>query len=130
MAGKNAGYVEACPCGSDTAYTNCCGMWHAGQSAPTAETLMRSRYTAYVLGLEDYLLYTWHPDTRPASLGLSEDVGTKWLGLDVRRSESTGADSALVEFIARYKVNGKACRLHEVSRFIKLDGQWLYLDAT
>ena len=89
---------------------------------------MRSRYTAYVLKLEDYLLQTWHPDTRPATLDLAEDTATKWLGLEVRRFEATGDDTAIVEFVARYKVNGKAERLHEVSRFVTMDGKWYYVD--
>ena len=91
---------------------------------------MRSRYTAYVLKLEDYLLQTWHPDTRPATLDLAEDTSTKWLGLEVMRFEATGDDTATVEFVARYKVNGKAERLHEVSRFVKMQHYWYYLNGT
>ena len=89
---------------------------------------MRSRYTAYVLKLEDYLLQTWHPDTRPAALDLAEDTSTKWLELEVRRFEATGDDTAIVEFVARYKVNGKARKLQEISRFVKLE-KWYYLAA-
>ena len=77
---------------------------------------MRSRYTAYVLGLEAYLLKTWHANTRPAALSLSDDAPTKWLGLQVKRVENSG-DTAIVEFFARYKVGGKAERLHEISQF-------------
>lgn len=90
---------------------------------------MRSRYSAYVLQLEDYLLQTWHPDTRPALLGLAQDNQTKWLGLEVMRAESTGENTAVVEFVARYKVNGKAGKLHEVSRFVKMDQKWYYVDG-
>ena len=90
---------------------------------------MRSRYTAYTLHREDYLLATWHPTTRPASLDLANDVQTKWLGLEVKRHEQQDADHAIVEFIARYKVNGRAHRLHEVSRFVRENGSWLYLDG-
>ena len=90
---------------------------------------MRSRYSAYVLGLEDYLLQTWHPDTRPAALGLASDTQTKWLGLEVKRSETGGADNAIVEFIARYKVGGKAHRLHETSSFTRIDSKWYYVDG-
>jgi SEC-C motif-containing protein len=89
---------------------------------------MRSRYTAYVLKLEDYLLKTWHPDTRPAALDLAKETSTKWLGLEIKRFEVTGEDTAMVEFVARYKVNGKAERLHEISKFVKLD-KWYYLDG-
>ncbi len=91
---------------------------------------MRSRYTAYVLKLEDYLLQTWHPDTRPTALDLVEDTLTKWLGLEVKRFEATGDETAIVEFVARYKVNGKAERLHEISRFVKMRHHWYYRDGT
>ena len=61
--------MSACPCGSGRAYAACCGRLHSGaENAASAETLMRSRYSAYVLKLEDYLLATWHPDTRPRQL--------------------------------------------------------------
>ena len=63
--------MSACPCGSGLATPACCGRWHAGVAAPSAEALMRSRYSAYVLGLEPYLLASWHASTRPASLGLA-----------------------------------------------------------
>ncbi len=88
---------------------------------------MRSRYTAYVLGLEAYLLKTWHADKCPAALNLSDDTATKWLGLQVQRAENTSETTAIVEFIARYKIGGKAERLHEVSQFVRIDGCWLYL---
>lgn len=91
---------------------------------------MRTRYSAYVLGLETYLYDTWHPSTRPPALSL-DDQSVKWIGLDVRRCER-GAVNDLegnVEFVARYKVNGKAHRLHEVSRFVKENGRWQYLDG-
>ena len=127
MSKKHLITSDRCPCGSAATYAACCQPWHLGQAAPTAEALMRSRYTAYVLKLEDYLLQTWHPDTRPAALDLAEDTSTKWLGLEVRRFEATGNDTAIVEFVARYKVNGKAERLHEISRFEKIDREWYYL---
>jgi len=100
---------------------------HESIPAPTAEALMRSRYTAYVLKLEPYLLRTWHPSTRPPSLGLAEDTETKWLGLQVKRHAKTDESIATVEFIARYKVAGKGVRLHEISDFIKIDGLWYYI---
>jgi SEC-C motif-containing protein len=118
-----------CPCGSGKLYNACCQPWHQGQPSPTAEALMRSRYSAYVLGLEDYLLQTWHPDTRPASLDLAGDTQTKWLGLEVKRNETSGADNAIVEFVARYKVGGKAHRLHETSSFTRIDSKWYYLNG-
>ena len=90
---------------------------------------MRSRYTAYTMQREDYLLATWHSSTRPAQLGLAEETPTKWLGLEVKRHEQHDADHASVEFVARYKVNGRAHRLHEVSRFVREDGRWYYMDG-
>jgi SEC-C motif-containing protein len=93
------------------------------------EALMRSRYTAYTLGREDYLLATWHRAHRPVSLGLANEPGRKWLGLEVRRHELTGPDDAVVEFVARYKVNGRACRLHEISCFVREAEQWCYVEG-
>jgi len=91
---------------------------------------MRSRYSAYVFKLEAYLRATWHPSTRPQRLDLNDDgAATKWLGLEVRRHEITGPDSATVEFTSRYKIGGRAQRLNEVSRFVRENGQWYYLDA-
>ena len=125
---------DPCPCGSALPYARCCGRWHAGPEhlqAPTAEALMRSRYSAYVLDLRDYLLATWHPAHRPATLDF--EPGAKWLGLQVRGHRVTGADTAEVEFVARHRVGGRAVRLHERSRFVRepVDGvaHWLYLDG-
>lgn len=122
--------TSPCPCGSAKPYENCCGRYlDQGETAPTAENLMRSRYTAYTLKREDYLLATWHPDTRPATLELTGQPAQQWLGLIVKRHEQTASDQAIVEFVARYKINGRAHRLHEISRFVRKDGQWLYVDG-
>ena len=118
-----------CPCGSEQPYPACCQHWHTGLAegthAPAPETLMRSRYSAYVLGLIDYLLATWHPSTSPGDLELSP---MKWLGLEVRHAEAAG-DAGVVEFVARCRVNGKAQRIHETSRFVRQDGRWYYIDG-
>lgn len=90
---------------------------------------MRSRYSAYVLGLTDYLHRTWHPTTRPALAELAADAAGKWLGLEVKRHVPDG-DRATVEFVARYKTGGRAHRLHEISRFVRDGGQWLYVDGS
>ena len=116
-----------CPCGSGLDYRNCCQPYHDGQPAPTAEALMRSRYSAYVMRLTPYLLATWDAPTRPPALDLSGD--TRWLGLEVKRHAATGDDAAIVEFVARYKVAGRAFRLHETSRFINREGRWYYVDG-
>lgn len=90
---------------------------------------MRSRYAAYTLGREDYLLKTWHHSTRPASVELASGPHHKWLGLEVKRHERQGPDDALVEFVAHYKVGGRAHRLHEISRFVCEAGRWFYVDG-
>jgi SEC-C motif-containing protein len=118
-----------CPCGSGRAYQACCGRYHAGEAAPDAECLMRSRYSAYVLRLEAYLLATWHPSTRPAALALDAVPHPQWLGLAVKAHRPIDACHATVEFVARYKLNGRAFKLHETSRFERMDGRWLYLDG-
>ena len=89
---------------------------------------MRSRYSAYVLKLEDYLLATWHPDTRPSELDLAAD-GSKWLGLEVKKHAQQDDTHATVEFVARYRIAGRGHRLHEISRFVRADGRWFYLDG-
>ena len=128
--------VHACPCGRVDAkkrtvdYVDCCGRYvdhFSDAPAPDAEHLMRSRYSAFVLERADYLLATWHSSTRPASLDF--DAGAKWLGLEVREHKTTGADTAEVEFVARYRVDGRALRLHERSRFVREDGRWFYVDG-
>lgn len=122
----------ACPCGSGQAYVACCGpLIDNGALPATAEQLMRSRYSAYVLLREDYVLRTWHASTRPAQLGLPDAGPVKWLGLKILRCTAGGAPEreAMVEFVARYQVNGRAERLHEVSRFRREAGQWQYVDG-
>ncbi len=89
---------------------------------------MRSRYSAYVLKLAPYLLATWHASTRPAALDLRDDA-TRWLGLAVKRHSPQGEDAAEVEFVVRYKVGGRAFRLHEISRFVREAGRWFYVDG-
>lgn len=89
---------------------------------------MRSRYSAYVLKLEPYLLATWHPSTRPASLALATD-NAKWIALEVKKHSPGEEGHATVEFVARYKIGGRAQRLHEVSRFVFEDERWYYMDG-
>lgn len=89
---------------------------------------MRSRYSAFVLGLTGYLLETWHPSTRPATLE-PDEPGLKWLGLEVRDHRVVDADHAEVEFVARSRLAGRASRLHERSRFVREGGRWYYVDG-
>ena len=127
---RNPAVNPDCPCGSGDALKDCCGPYLGGTAvAPTAEALMRSRYTAYALRNEPYLRASWHASTRPEPGTIDLSAATKWVGLDVKRHQSTGPDSAVVEFVARCKVGGRAQRLHEVSRFVREDGRWYYLDA-
>ncbi|WP_026287520.1 YchJ family protein [Thioalkalivibrio sp. ALJ24] len=120
----------SCPCGSGVARERCCGPRIDGSApAETAEALMRSRYTAYAEGNEAYILATWDPQTRPASLEL--DPERRWLGLNVRDTEAGGRDDTTgeVEFVARARLRGQGMRLHERSRFRRIDGHWYYIDG-
>ncbi|NLU61227.1 hypothetical protein HCA61_02990 [Rhodococcus sp. HNM0563] len=119
-----------CPCGRGIRYSDCCGRLLDGGVASRPEELMRSRYTAFVLRDTAYLLRTWHPSSRPASLDL--DPGTRWTGLEVLRTTGGGFlhTEGTVEFRAHYTESGSADVLHEHSRFVREDGVWLYLDAT
>jgi SEC-C motif domain protein len=121
--------ITHCPCGNPRAYGDCCGRFHSGEPADSAPKLMRSRYSAYMLQLEDYLLDTWHVSTRPASLGLEQAEEMRWLGLEIRSQQLT-TYNARVEFIARFRVgNGPVQQQHEISRFVRERGLWYYLDG-
>ena len=129
---KTMSESKECPCGSGKEYVACCGRYIDGDLLPdTAEQLMRSRYTAYTLAREPYLQSTWHASTRPVELGVAVTDPVKWLGLEIRRTQAGGANDreGTVGFVARYKRDGKATRLHEVSRFVREDGRWLYVDG-
>jgi SEC-C motif-containing protein len=122
--------MPSCPCESGLDYDGCCCRFIDGGEKPeTAAQLMRSRYTAFTLNDIRYLEKTWHASTRPASVGTDEKV--RWLGLKIRRAEKGAADDdeGMVEFVARYKIDGRGHRLHEISRFVKENGQWLYVDG-
>lgn len=121
--------LERCHCGSGQPYEQCCGRWHAGVPAPDAPALMRSRYSAFVLCNEPYLLATWHSSKRPRTVEF--EPKQKWLGLKIVDSQMTGPTTAEVEFIARYRVGGNsAARLHERSSFVKEGERWFYVDGT
>lgn len=128
--------IQACPCGRvdgkarPLSYADCCERFIAHfdtTPAPDAEHLMRSRYSAFVQENAAYLQVTWHPSQRPASLEF--DAATRWLGLSVKDFQVTGADRAEVEFVARYRIAGRAVRLHERSRFVRAGGRWFYVDG-
>ncbi len=128
MTLRNMINQNPCPCGSNLGYHQCCRVWHAGAAPDDAPRLMRSRYSAYVLRNEAYLLDTWHPRTRPGHI--SFDPQQRWLGLRVIEATVTGDATADVVFIARYRIGGAtAARLHERSRFVRDGGRWFYLDG-
>ncbi|MBB5509476.1 YchJ family protein [Paraburkholderia atlantica] len=134
-----------CPCGGAALaarggsttkaprFAQCCGRYiDGGEAAPRALELMRSRYSAYVLGATAYLRATWDPRTCPADLDVDPAASDapRWLGLQIKAFAESDADHATVEFIARYKVGGRAHRLHELSRFLRGgDGRWRYVDG-
>lgn len=122
--------AAACPCGAGDPYAECCRPYLRGEAeAPTAEALMRSRYTAYVRRDNRYLLRTWHPRTRPATLDL--DRG-EWRGLEVLAVEGGGPgdDAGTVAFAAHYATGVIAMgTMRETSRFVREGGRWLYLDG-
>ncbi|MFH9007826.1 YchJ family protein [Streptomyces afghaniensis] len=117
---------RSCPCGLPQAYEACCGRYHSGSAAaPTAEALMRSRYSAFVKGDAGYLLRTWHPRTRPGTLEL--DPRMRWTGLEILDASDGSAfhSAGTVEFRASYRGGS----LHERSRFERVDGAWVYVDG-
>jgi len=123
--------TDHCPCGTALPYEVCCARYHHGTAAPTAEALMRSRYSAYVLKLVDYLRDTWHDSTRPAKLGFETNEPI-WCGLAIldTRGGSESEQTGEVEFIARwFTKDGKCGALHERSRFVHEEGRWYYVDG-
>ncbi len=122
--------TQICPCGSHKNYEDCCQNYvEQTVDTPTAEALMRARYSAFVLLDEAYLRYSWHPETCPKHIHLNEN--TRWLGLKISSTEAGGTsdDTGKVEFVARSKIAGKAHRLHECSRFMRKNNRWYYLDG-
>jgi SEC-C motif-containing protein len=130
---QNERAPQVCPCGSLQPYPVCCGRWHdelrvSGRvAAPTAELLMRSRYSAFAVGDEAYLSATWHPSTRPARLRV--DPQQRWTGLQIRSVTRGGPfdDTGAVAFEARFRLGRQEHVLTETSRFVRQDGRWSYL---
>lgn len=125
--------MPLCPCGSSLDLAACCGRYHAGEPAPTAEKLMRSRYAAYALGNLDYIEATVGG---PAALAFDRaeaealQLGTRWLGLEITATRKGGErdSDGTVSFTARYRHNGVEAALTETSRFRRVNGRWLYWD--
>jgi SEC-C motif-containing protein len=121
--------LAACPCGSGRSFADCCGPLLAGAPAPTAEALMRSRYTAHVHGAIDYIIDTHDAATRGtldrrAIARWARD--SDWLGLTILAVDEA---AGVVEFAARYRADGREQRHHERSRFVRADGRWFYRDG-
>lgn len=127
----NKNTKEGCPCGSGKAYSKCCKIYHDGNPAPSAEELMRARYSAYCLLNKNYLIHTWHPGSRPKRIHLGEESGVHWLKLEILRTEQGGVNDkmGIIEFKAFYEMEGKTGYLHETSNFVKEDNQWYYFDG-
>lgn len=126
---------EQCPCGNPANYLECCGQYINGKkNAPTAEALMRSRYSAFVKGATDYILETHHPDTK-SEVNAEEiknwSTHSKWNGLEVieKNQGEEKDESGQVEFVCRYEVDGQGLEHHEVSEFKKKDGKWYFYDG-
>jgi SEC-C motif-containing protein len=118
--------TNACPCGLGQPYAECCGPAHQGQGPVSAEALMRSRYAAFALDDEAYVLSSWHPDTRPSSVEADPDL--RWVGLDLLVTSGGGMfdTEGIVEFEAHYRDSGREGRMREVSRFVRHEGRWVY----
>ncbi|QEM81947.1 YchJ family protein [Halomonas binhaiensis] len=133
--------VMPCPCGSGESLAECCGSIHQGQLAQSPQALMRSRFSAFALGLHDYLIHSWHPDTCPASLDLEQDT-TRWVRLEILdHGENSGegngegniGNEGWVHFRATFQEGPPGRRrwgvLEERSRFVRLEGRWVYMDG-
>jgi SEC-C motif-containing protein len=118
-----------CPCLSGNPYDECCGPLHDGAAAPTAERLMRSRFSAFALGLPGYLLDSWHPSTRPASLEL--DPEQRWTRLDILSTRDGGPfdTRGQVAFRAWWRSDSDRGTLEETSDFVRERGRWSYVDG-
>lgn len=124
--------MENCPCTPNKKYDECCGPYLKGTAnAPTAEALMRSRYTAYTLDDYDYVIRTCHSSTRPSKEDFEDEVNIDWSGLEIVDTVAGGENDTAgeVEFVARYKLKGKVLNQHERSEFVKEDGQWFYVEG-
>ena len=130
MGKKPGKKADFCPCGSGLAFSACCARYLSGEaSAPTPEALMRSRYTAYAKGADDYVLATWAEETRPARLFEAGEARPKWISLEVLSSDEEG-DAGRVHFVARARTSAGAMKMEEKSRFRReSDGRWLYVDG-
>ena len=131
---RHTGFVSdplvICPCDTGRPYETCCGPLHDGsRPAATAVALMRSRYSAYALGLRDYLLETWHPNTRPDMVDPEPEL--RWTGLTIEHSGAGKAwdDEGMVAFSATWEEGDRTGTMREVSSFLQVDGRWFYVNG-
>lgn len=129
MKKRKSAADAACPCGSGLPYERCCAPFHKGDAAPTPEALMRSRYSAYALGLNGYVEATWDGATRPAVLFEPGEERPKWLSLEVLDAPAPEGDDGLVRYRARGRTSRGAFRMTERSRFVRRGGRWFYVDG-
>lgn len=123
--------MALCPCGSERSYEECCGPMIAGMPAPTAEALVRSRYTAFVKHALDYVARTHAPEVRDDFNRAEVErlaKQTEWRGLEIRRATETG-DTAEVEFVVRFRRERQEVASVTVSCFRRENGQWLYVNT-
>lgn len=120
---------RACPCGTGRSYAACCMPFHEGEDAPTAEALMRSRYSAFALGIESHLMRSWHPRTRPVPPLLNPNI--RWERLEVLEAVDgeAGDEEGIVEFAATGIDDGRRFTMRERSRFVRRGSRWVYLDG-
>ena len=127
--------MESCPCGSGRDFEACCRPFvEGGEPAPTAEALMRSRYTAHVKAAADYIYDTTHPKERGSvdrDQVLKWSNTSEWMGLEIVDTQAGGPDDekGTVEFVARYRQKGKRYEHQEIAEFVKEDGRWYFMDG-
>ena len=127
---KRKAPADLCPCGSEKPFAACCGRFLSGEAEPaTPEALMRSRYSAYATRNADWVKRTWAAETAPADLDDVAASDIKWLGLKVLATALQDETHGTVEFVARGRLPTGAFRMHELSRFEKRDGRWVYVDG-
>ncbi|MCF6291414.1 MAG: SEC-C domain-containing protein [Desulfobacterales bacterium] len=124
--------MNPCPCNPEKDFAECCYPYLSGAApAPSAEALMRSRYSAYVNGEFNYLLDTWHPDNRDSAPDFAAQAGIRWQGLEIIAMQAGNPDDTegMVEFKVKYEAGGRTNFLHEKSTFVKEKGKWFYVSG-
>ncbi|NOH34560.1 YchJ family protein [Vibrio chagasii] len=125
--------MSLCPCGSNNTYPQCCESAHLDHSSvETPEQLMRSRYSAHVLGLVDYVVATYHPSCNAEAQreGIADSINSDWAGLEViDTAAGSHENEGYVEFKAYFNEDGAQYCMQERSRFVRENGLWFYIDG-